>query len=144
MTEQNETLTQEQLKYLDQLSDKETVEKFREYFIGQAKHLPEIMKGLKEQYVDGWVEKGQWGDYYSDDGSIFEVVDSEGQRLWFRYGPVFNNLESESPGEAGDAIWVYYQRWSLRSDMKGPVLMSLGTFEELIKYYKEHKRRTYS
>ena len=49
--------------------------------------------------------KQHHGDVFSDDGTLFETIDSENQRLWIRVGTVFHGKETDpEPG-----IWILYQ-----------------------------------
>ena len=127
-------LTKEHEDFLADLSEDER-ERYKKHWRGLVEILPGIKAECEKQYTDGYYRKGKWDDYWQDDGSIFRLVDSEGQGLWFRYGMVFNNTGN------GDGMWIEYQKWDLNSELQGPVLMSDEAFEELIRYYRYHRRR---
>ena len=127
-------LTDEQEKYLSQLPEQDR-DCFKRHMVEQAEYLPKIQKRLETDYENGYAEKGEWGDYFSYNEAMFEATDSEGQRMLFRHGTVFD------PNNSGSGMWIYYQKWSLYSKMQGPILMSDYNFENLIKYYKQCKRR---
>lgn len=70
---------------------------------------------------------GDMADYVIDfDGTEFYHVDSEGQRLAFRVGPVFDDN-----GAIGAALWIWYQELYMKSSIKGDILMSKKAWEKV-------------
>ena len=80
------------------------------------------------EFYKNWKE-GKFKELTNDDETIFSVVDSEGQLLEFRVGPVFFEDKTEP-----NALWISYQEHHQQSDMVGPVLLSLDTFKKLVEY----------
>lgn len=68
-----------------------------------------------------------------DEGTIAIAIEEDDvQALWVRVGPVYFNHEIyDEPG-----IWIEYQERYMDSDLRGPVLISAETWDELDKYVR--------
>ena len=82
--------------------------------------------------MDAMFEKDECGDQILDIWTTFDIVDSEGQRLKFRVGPVFfDEILQTKRG-----LWIYYQEKHEESQFCGPFLMSEANFNELVIYVR--------
>ena len=79
---------------------------------------------------------GEWEDYIPEEpfGEI-DVVDSEGQCLTFRAGPVFVDNEDKGLG-----IWIGYQKEYQASKPVGDVLISFSTLEKILEHININKK----
>ena len=100
--------------------------------------MTKAIECAEKTHKDGHFNKSHWGDYWADDGSCFEVVDSAGQHLFFRVGMVFtdgSNKPDRTPG-----VWIDFQEHYMHSPITGCLLLSPETFEAITKYYRRCKR----
>jgi len=97
------------------------------------KRYPDALKRYK---ATPKVDKGVWGDFFPDGLMDIEIglVDSAGQKLDFRVGPVFGKKGIyKEPG-----IWIGYQRLWYSSSRQGDLLISPELWRRL---NKEMERR---
>jgi hypothetical protein len=97
------------------------------------KHFPKSLKAYKAAPK---VDKGVWGDFFPEGLRDTEIglVDSAGQKLDFRVGPVFGRERPyKEPG-----IWIGYQRRWYSSSRQGDLLISPELWRRL---NKEMERR---
>jgi len=92
----------------------------------------QTLRDTKPEVYQTW-DEGKFRELVKDDGTVFSIVDSEGQLLEFRVGPVFFKDHAEH-----NAIWISYQEYHMDSDLIGPVLISLETFKKLVEYVNSH------
>jgi hypothetical protein len=70
---------------------------------------------------------GHWGDVFTNPGDTeADMIDSAGQCLRFRVGPVFGKEILKSPG-----IWISYQEKYQKTELKGDFLMSAETWKAI-------------
>jgi hypothetical protein len=93
------------------------------------KILPDLRKEWKRAKRSGNV--GVWNDFFPDGLRDTEIhlVESAGQHLDFRVGPVFGKKGVlKQPG-----IWIGYQRRHMASGRQGELLISPNTWRRLVK-----------
>ena len=91
-------------------------------------YLPNVRKKLKSAKK---ANVGIWFDFLPDgiDSEEMDLVDSAGQKLDFRVGPVYGrNGVLPQPG-----IWIGYQRRFLTSERQGDILVSPKIWRRLVK-----------
>jgi hypothetical protein len=90
----------------------------------------ESFKAAMELAEKEELHKGEWGDRIVEDGTIMQIVESEGQMVGVRVGSVFRkDGEAKEPG-----IWIEFQELYMHSPMHGPLLLSKSTWRELNEY----------
>lgn len=95
------------------------------------------------------IHKGFWGDVVIDRGTCFEHVDTVGQRLEVRAGPVFVGKGTHGKyGHPRPAVWIEYQVRYGEGRMLGPILMSSEIFNMMVrdirkslKQWRQYQRR---
>jgi hypothetical protein len=85
----------------------------------------------------GVLLKGVHGDLVLEDGHIFEIEDSERQRIYFRIGFVFyDNVAEEASNVPG--VWVTYIEGE--KAQSHTILWSPEVMERLVGWYQRQRR----
>jgi hypothetical protein len=100
-------------------------------FGSRLKQLNEEVKSVPKNL------RGDHGEVTFYDGTMAQVVDSEGVTLWARVGMVFHgNKVDKEPG-----VWLQFQSKFMASELEGPVLLSMKTWNQLTRLFNKKANR---
>lgn len=106
------------------------------------KYIPRLLERYKKAPK---VDKGIWGDFFPEGirDTEIQLMDSVGQKLDFRVGPVFGKKGIyKEPG-----IWIGFQRRYMNSSRQGDLLISPEMWRRLNREmelrFKEFRAREY-